>query len=96
MSNQSSETIVAKYEGNTCYQCLYSNKCYEDGLPIDSHSMIRFIKRMGKVMKKSYSSRQYKHREKKSLKRKTTSFLTDSRLSYKMLEELVSRSGIGK
>jgi IS5 family transposase len=46
--NESVEMIVQKFVENPYYQFFCGNECFEHSLPIDSSSMTRFRKRMGK------------------------------------------------
>jgi IS5 family transposase len=99
--------IVQKFVENPYYQFFCGNEYFEHNLPIDSSSMTRFRKRMGKetieelfkeTVTSAESSNQLKEKDFEHLNVDTTvqekaiSFPTDSKLYYKMLEELVEQA----
>ena len=107
MYNESDEMIVQKFVENPYYQYFCGNEYFEHSLPIDSSSMTRFRKRMGKetieeLFKQTVTSaaknNQLKEKDFEHLNVDTTvqekaiSFPTDSKLYYKMLEELVDQA----
>jgi IS5 family transposase len=107
MYNESDEMIVQKFVENPYYQFFCGNEYFEHNLPIDSSSMTRFRKRMGKetieelfkeTVTSAESSNQLKEKDFEHLNVDTTvqekaiSFPTDSKLYYKMLEELVEQA----
>jgi IS5 family transposase len=104
MYNESDEMIVQKFVENPYYQYFCGNEYFEHSLPIDSSSMTRFRKRMGKetieelfkeTVTSAERSNQLKEKDFEQLNVDTTvqekaiSFPTDSKLYYKMLEQLV-------
>lgn len=107
MYNESDEMIVQKFVENPYYQYFCGNEYFEHSLPIDSSSMTNFRKRMGKenidellkeTVNSARSSDQLKEKDFEQLNVDTTvqekaiSFPTDSKLYYKMLEELVDQA----
>lgn len=109
MYNESDEMIVQKFVENPYYQYFCGNEYFEHSLPIDSSSMTNFRKRIGKenideILKETVSSAkssdQLKAKDFEQLNVDTTvqekaiSFPTDSKLYYKMLEELVNQAKI--
>jgi IS5 family transposase len=107
MYNESDEMIVQKFVENPYYQIFCGNEYFEHSLPIDSSSMTRFRKRMGsetieelfkETVKSAERSNQLKEKDFEQLNVDTTvqekaiSFPTDSKLYYKMLEELVDQA----
>lgn len=107
MYNESDEMIVQKFVENPYYQFFCGNEYFEHSLPIDSSSMTRFRKRMGKetiedlfkeTVRSAENSNQLKEKDFEQLNVDTTvqekaiSFPTDSKLYYKMLEELVDQA----
>lgn len=107
MYNESDEMIVQKFVENPYYQYFCGNEHFEHSLPIDSSSMTRFRKRMGKetieelfkeTVKSADSIKQIKEKDFEQLNVDTTveekaiSFPTDAKLYYKMLEELVEQA----
>lgn len=107
MYNESDEMIVQKFVENPYYQYFCGNEHFEHSLPIDSSSMTRFRKRMGKetieelfkeTVKSAESIKQIKEKDFDQLNVDTTveekaiSFPTDAKLYYKMLEELVEQA----
>lgn len=107
MYNESDEMIVQKFVENPYYQYFCGNEYFEHSLPIDSSSMTNFRKRMGKedideLLKETVSSvtcsGQLKEKDFEQLNVDTTvqekaiSFPTDSKLYYKMLEDLVDQA----
>ena len=107
MYNESDEMIVQKFVENPYYQFFCGNEYFEHSLPIDSSSMTRFRKRMGsetiddlfkETVRSAERSNQLKEKDFEHLNVDTTvqekaiSFPTDSKLYYKMLEELVDQT----
>lgn len=107
MYNESDEMIVQKFVENPYYQYFCGNEYFEHTLPIDSSSMTRFRKRMGsetieelfkETVTSAERSNQLKEKDFEQLNVDTTvqekaiSFPTDSKLYYKMLEELVEQA----
>ena len=107
MYNESDEMIVQKFVENPYYQYFCGNEYFEHSLPIDSSSMTNFRKRMGKedieellkeTVSSATSSGQLKEKDFEQLNVDTTvqekaiSFPTDSKLYYKMLEDLVDQA----
>jgi len=107
MYNESDEMIVQKFVENPYYQFFCGNEYFEHSLPIDSSSMTRFRKRMGsetiddlfkETVRSAERSNQLKEKDFEHLNVDTTvqqkaiSFPTDSKLYYKMLEELVDQA----
>ena len=107
MYNESDEMIVQKFVENPYYQFFCGNEYFEHSLPIDSSSMTRFRKRMGKetideLFKETVISAERSNQLKKkdfehlnvdtTVQEKSISFPTDSKLYYKMLEELVDQA----
>jgi IS5 family transposase len=107
MYNESDEMIVQKFVENPYYQFFCGNEYFEHNLPIDSSSMARFRKRIGKetieeLFKQTVTvaakNNQLKEKDFEHLNVDTTvqekaiSFPTDSKLYYKMLEELVDQA----
>lgn len=107
MYNESDEMIVQKFVENPYYQYFCGNEYFEHSLPIESSSMTRFRKRMGsetiddllkETVKSAERSNQLKEKDFEHLNVDTTvqekaiSFPTDSKLYYKMLEELVDQA----
>jgi len=107
MYNESDEMIVQKFVENPYYQYFCGNEYFEHSLPIDSSSMTRFRKRMGKetieeLFKQTVTSaaknNQLKEKDFEHLNVDTTvqekaiSFPTDSKLYYQMLKELVDQA----
>lgn len=107
MYNESDEMIVRKFVENPYYQYFCGNEYFEHNLPINSSSMTRFRKRMGKesieemfkeIVKSANRSKQLKEKDFDQLNVDTTvqekaiSFPTDARLYYKMLKSLVKEA----
>jgi len=107
MYNESDEMIVQKFVENPYYQFFCGNEYFEHSLPIDSSSMTRFRKRMGsetidelfkETVASAERSNQLKEKDFEQLNVDTTvqekaiSYPTDSKLYYKMLEELVDQA----
>lgn len=107
MYNESDEIIVQKFVENPYYQFFCGNEYFEHSLPIDSSSMTRFRKRMGKetieeLFKETVTSAERSNQLKEkdfehlnvdtTVQEKAISFPTDSKLYYKMLEELVEQA----
>lgn len=107
MYNESDEMIVQKFIENPYYQYFCGNEYFEHSLPIDSSSMTRFRKRMGKetieelfkeTLKSAEIINQIKEKDFEQLNVDTTveekaiSFPTDAKLYYKMLAVLVDQA----
>jgi IS5 family transposase len=107
MYNESDEMIVQKFVENPYYQYFCGNEYFEHSFPIDSSSMTRFRKRMGKetieeLFKETISSasriKELKGKDFEQLNVDTTveekaiSFPTDAKLYYKMLKVLVEQA----
>lgn len=107
MYNESDDMIVRKFVENPYYQYFCGNEYFEHNLPIDSSSMTRFRKRMGKetieeLFKQTVTSAERSNQLKEkdfehlnvdtTVQEKAISFPTDSKLYYKMLEELVDQA----
>lgn len=107
MYNESDEMIVRKFVENPYYQYFCGNEYFEHKLPIDSSSMTRFRKRMGKetieelfkeTLRSAVKSKEIKEKDFEQLNVDTTvqekaiSFPTDAKLYYKMLGHLVEEA----
>ncbi len=107
MYNESDEMIVQKFVENPYYQYFCGNEYFEHSLPIDLSSMTRFRKRMGietieELFKETVTSAERSNQLKEkdfeqlnvdtTVQQKAISFPTDSKLYYKMLEELVDQT----
>lgn len=107
MYNESDEMIVEKFVENPYYQYFCGNEYFEHSLPIDSSSMTRFRKRMGKetieeLLKETVSSANHSNQLKEkdfeqlnvdtTVEEKAISFPIDAKLYYKMLEVLVEQA----
>lgn len=107
MYNESDEMIVQKFVENPYYQFFCGNEYFEHSLPIDSSSMTRFRKRMGsetieelfkETVRSAERSNQLQEKDfdhlnvDTTVQQKAISFPTDSKLYYKMLEELVDQA----
>lgn len=107
MYNESDEMMVEKFVENPYYQYFCGNEYFEHSLPIDSSSMTNFRKRIGKetieelleeTVKSANRNNQLKEKDFEQLNVDTTveekaiSFPTDSKLYYKMLEDLVEQA----
>jgi len=107
MYNESDEMIVRKFVENPYYQYFCGNEYFEHSLPINSSSMTRFRKRIGKesieelfkeIVKSASRSKQLKEKDFEQLNVDTTvqekaiSFPTDAKLYYKMLKSLVKEA----
>jgi IS5 family transposase len=105
--NESDEMIVEKFVENPYYQYFCGNEYFEHSFPIDSSSMTRFRKRMGKetieelfreTVSSANQSKELKEKDFEQLNVDTTveekaiSFPTDAKLYYKMLEVLVEHA----